>query len=268
MKLGLVQMQVCADKEENLNRAKAAVARLAEQGAEFVVLPEMFCCPYENSAFSAYAECYGDAVTTALSETARENRVYLVGGSSPERDGDRLYNTSFVYDRAGNLIARHRKAHLFDINIPNGQVFCESDTFTAGDEVTVFDTEFGKIGLCICFDMRFPELCRKMVLLGAQLIVCPAAFNRTTGPAHWELMHRARAVDNQVFVAAAAPAADEDASYVSYGHSLAVNPWGEVLVQADENPCEILAELDFTKNEEIRASLPLLSGMRPNLYKL
>jgi len=268
MKLGLVQMSVCADKTENLQRAKEGVARLSAQGADLVVLPEMFCCPYENAAFPVYAEGYGERVTNTLSEIAREHQIYLVGGSIPEREGERLYNTSFVFDRAGNLLARHRKAHLFDINLPGRQVFFESDTFTAGEEVTVFDTEFGKIGLCICFDMRFPELCRKMVLMGAQLIVCPAAFNRTTGPAHWELMHRSRAVDNQVYVAAVSPAADERASYVAYGHSLAVSPWGDVLVQAGEAQAELLVELDFEKNSEIRASLPLLSGRKPNLYQL
>ena len=268
MKLGLVQMRVSADKAENLSRAKAAVKRLAERGAEFVVLPEMFCCPYENSAFPVYAEGFGRGVTTALSDIAREYQLYLVGGSIPEREGDAIYNTSFVFSPEGECIARHRKAHLFDVNIPNGQVFCESDTLTAGDAVTVFDTAFGKVGLCICFDIRFPELCRKMALLGANLIVCPAAFNRTTGPMHWELLFRARAVDNQVFVCGVSSAADESASYVAYGHSIAVNPWGEVLVQAGEEEGEYLVEFEPRNVEKVRASLPLLSGLRPNLYKL
>ena len=268
MKLGMIQMQVCADKDENLRRAKAGVERLAAQGADLVVLPEMFCCPYETAAFPMYAESFGETVTETLSTIAREYNVILVGGSMPEREHERLYNTSFVFDRAGTLIARHRKAHLFDINLPGRQVFCESDTFTAGEDITVFDTEFGNIGLCICFDIRFPELSRKMALLGAQLIVCPAAFNRTTGPVHWELLCRARAVDNQVFFAAVSPAADESASYVAYGHSLAVSPWGDVLVQAEEKPTELLVELDFAQNNEIRASLPLLTGLRPELYQL
>ena len=268
MKLGLVQMRVCASKEENLKTAADAIRRLAERGAELVVLPEMFCAPYENSAFLTYAEGFGGLVTETLSRLAREHGVYLVGGSMPEREGDALYNTSFVFSPAGECIARHRKVHLFDVNIPNGQVFCESDTFTAGEEVTVFDTAFGKVGLCICFDIRFPELYRKMALLGAQLIVCPAAFNRTTGPVHWELLHRARAVDYQVFVCGCSPATDASASYVAYGHSIAVSPWGEVLAQAGEEVCELLVDLDFAKNDEIRKSLPLIEGMRPNLYKL
>ena len=268
MKLGLVQMRVSANKEENLAVAHAAVGRLSARGADIVVLPEMFCCPYENSAFPVYAEAFGEGVTTALSETAKEFGVYLVGGSMPEREGEALYNTSFVFDPEGACIARHRKVHLFDINVPGGQVFCESDVFTAGEEVTVFETKFGKIGLCICFDIRFPELSRKMALMGADLIVCPAAFNRTTGPAHWELLHRTRAVDNQLFVCAASPARDETASYVAYGHSMAVSPWGEILAEAGEGECELLVELNLAKNDEIRASLPLMSGLKPNLYKL
>lgn len=266
MKLGLVQMSVCEDKNVNLKTAEQAVETLASQGADLVVLPEMFCCLYENSAFVKNAESDSGCVTKALSEMARKNHVYLVGGSMPESDGGKLYNTSFVFDESGARIARHRKAHLFDIDVPGGQFFRESDTFTAGDEVTVFETKYGKIGLCICFDMRFPELARKMVQQGAQLILCPAAFNNTTGPAHWEIMHRARAVDNQVFVAAAAPASDETAPYISYGHSMAVSPWGEILAQAGRGAENLLVELDFAKNDEIRTSLPLLSGLRPELY--
>ena len=156
MKLGVVQMNVCENKTKNLKTAAESVKKLAKQGAEIVVLPEMFCCPYENAAFVREAETEGGMVTTALSQMARENRVILIGGSMPEQADGKLYNTSFVYDADGTRIARHRKAHLFDINVPNGQVFCESDTFTAGEEMTVFETNLGTFGLCICFDMRFP----------------------------------------------------------------------------------------------------------------
>lgn len=266
MKLGLIQMNVCENKSENLKTAAESVKNLAKQGAEIIVLPEMFCCPYENAAFTREAESEGGTVNAALSEMAKENRVILIGGSMPEKDGGKLYNTSFVYDENGVRIARHRKAHLFDINVPNGQVFCESDTFTAGEEVTVFETKLGTFGLCICFDMRFPELVRTMALRGAQAIFCPAAFNRTTGPAHWEVMHRSRAIDNQLYVVSVAPAENPSASYRSYGHSIVVSPWGDVLEQAGSEACSFCMDIDLTKNEEIRKSLPLLSGLRPKLY--
>lgn len=267
MKLGLVQMNVCENKTKNLKTAAESVKKLAKQGAEIVVLPEMFCCPYENAAFTRECEAEGGMVTTALAEMARENRVILIGGSMPEEADGKLYNTSFVYDADGTRIARHRKAHLFDINVPNRQVFCESDTFTAGEEMTVFETNLGTFGLCICFDMRFPELTRVMALRGAQVIFCPAAFNNTTGPAHWEVMHRSRAIDNQLYVVSVAPAENPNASYQSYGHSIVVSPWGDVLAQADREECSFCVDIDLTKNDEIRKSLPLLSGLKPKLYE-
>ena len=163
----------------------------------------------------------------------------------PERDDTRIYNTSFVFDPTGTCVARHRKMHLFDIDVRGGQRFFESETFTAGDSVTVFDTPFGKLGLCICFDMRFPELARCMALSGAQAIVAPAAFNMTTGPAHWELLFRQRAVDNQLFTLGVAPARDAAGPYVSYGNSLVCSPWGDVMARAGSEPALLLVGRGF-----------------------
>ena len=125
--------------------------------------------------------------------------IWLVGGSLPELEGDRVYNTSYVFDPEGRQVAKHRKMHLFDIDVAGGQSFRESATLSPGEQVTVFDTPWGRMGLCICFDLRFEELCRLMVLEGARVLLAPAAFNMTTGPAHWELLLRQRAVDNQCF---------------------------------------------------------------------
>ena len=190
-----------------------------------------------------------------------------MGGSIPEREHGKLYNTSFVYDRKGKEIAFCRKSHLFDIDVKGGQRFFESETFSAGDNITVFDTEFGKMGLCICFDMRFPELSRIMALEGAVAVIVPAAFNMTTGPLHWELMFRQRAVDNQLFTVGAAPARDEQGCYVSYAHSIVCSPWGKVLAQAGTDPELLVAELDLSENERVRAQLPLLSARRPDVYE-
>ena len=186
----------------------------------------------------------------------------------PEADGERIYNTSFVFDPAGRQAAFHRKMHLFDIDVKGGQRFMESETFTAGDSVTVFDTPFGKLGLCICFDLRFPELARCMALAGARAIVTPAAFNMTTGPAHWELLFRQRAVDNQLFTLGVAPARDEQGPYVSYGNTILCSPWGEVLARAGSAPALLLADVDLNQNESIRAQLPLLSARRTDVYRL
>ena len=180
----------------------------------------------------------------AGSESDGRQGIYLAAGSIPEVDEEgRVYNTAYVFDRGGRQIAKHRKMHLFDINVTGGQYFKESDTLTAGDQVTVFDSEFGKMGICICFDM-------------------------TTGPAHWELSFRARALDNQVYVLGAAPARDAHSSYTSWGHSIVVNPWGQVLGQLDEREGCLIQELDLDEVVRIRRDLPLLRSRRLDLYRL
>ena len=268
MRTALIQMPVTADKAENLTVARDYVRRAADGGAQLAVLPEMFCCLYTNEAFRANAEPAGGPVHTAMAGLARETGLWLVAGSMPEADGERIYNTSFVFDPAGRQAAFHRKMHLFDIDVKGGQRFMESETFTAGDSVTVFDTPFGKLGLCICFDLRFPELARCMALAGARAIVTPAAFNMTTGPAHWELLFRQRAVDNQLFTLGVAPSRDEQGPYVSYGNTILCSPWGEVLARAGSAPALLLADVDLNQNESIRAQLPLLSARRTDVYRL
>ncbi|MCD8342121.1 MAG: carbon-nitrogen hydrolase family protein [Clostridiales bacterium] len=258
MKLALVQMRVSADKAENLSAAAAAVAAAAGQGAELVMLPEMFCCPYDTRCFPVYGEPAGGPVWQALGRMAAENRVWLVGGSMPELEGGRVYNTSFVFSPAGEQAARHRKVHLFDIDVAGGQRFMESDTLSPGAGCTVFDTPFGRFGLCICFDIRFPALAREMAEAGAKAILVPAAFNMTTGPLHWELLLRARAVDNQLFTAACAPARDAGAGYVSYGHSLVADPWGAVLADGGTEAGILYAELDLGTVAAVRRQIPVL----------
>lgn len=268
MKLAVIQMPVTADKAQNIETMRARVARAAQAGAQMAVLPEMWNCPYTNDCFARYAEPAQGESRQALRDAARAAEIYLVGGSIPERDGERVYNTSFVFAPDGSQIARHRKVHLFDIDVQGGQRFFESETFSAGREVTTFDTPYGRFGLCICFDLRFPELARCMALRGADAIVVPAAFNMTTGPAHWELLFRQRAVDNQLFTVGAAPARDEHGPYVSYANSIVCSPWGTVLARADTGDELLLCELDFAENERIRAQLPLLSARRCDVYEL
>ncbi len=266
MRLAMIQMDVVHDKEQNLAHAAALVRQAAWQGIDLAVLPEMFCCPYSNKYFRDYGEREGGPTWTALSGLAREQGIYLVGGSMPELHEGKVYNTSYVFDRRGEQIAKHRKAHLFDIDVEGGQKFQESAVLTPGDEVTVFDTEFGKIGLCICFDFRFQELSKVMADRGAQLIVVPAAFNMTTGPAHWELLFRQRAVDNQVFTVGVAPARNEHEEYVSYANSILADPWGRVLARGGTGEEILVAEIDFAQNESIRRQLPIRAARREELY--
>lgn len=261
-------MKVGPDKAQNI---KNAVRLIKEAGkkVDLVVLPEMFNCPYQTDQFPLYAEVAEESPTLeAVSQAARKAKVYLVAGSIPEREEGRIYNTSFIYNPDGELIGRHRKMHLFDIDVPGQIQFKESETLTPGDEVTVVDTDFGKIGVAICYDMRFPELSRLMTLQGAELLVFPGAFNLTTGPAHWEILSRVRALDNQVYLAACSPARDVKASYVAYGHSLVADPWGEVLVQAGTGEEIIYAGIEGSYLQKVRQELPLLKNRRKDLYNV
>ena len=267
MKLAMVQMRVTEDKKVNLGHARNMIETAAKNGAQLVVLPEMFNCPYSNRYFPVFAEEKGGESWQAMAQAAKTTGVYLVAGSMPQREDGKIYNTSYVFNPEGREIALHQKMHLFDVDV-EGIRFFESKTLSPGSGVTVFDTPFGKFGLCICFDIRFPELSRLMALRGARMILAPGAFNMTTGPAHWELAMRSRAVDNQVFVAGIAPAREECAGYVSYANSLVSDPWGTVIYRCGEGEELALVDLDFAQADVIRAQLPLLSARRTDVYQL
>jgi predicted amidohydrolase len=272
MKNGLniasIQLAQKATKPETSAHIRALLASIPDGAADLIMLPEMWNGPYEAKRFPDFAEPEGGPSWQFLSALAKERHVYLCGGSVAEREDDRVYNTAYVFDPDGRQIAKHRKMHLFDIDVKGGQRFFESDTLSPGNDVTVFSTPFCKMGLCICYDFRFPELARLMVDAGAKVILVPAAFNMTTGPAHWELLFRQRAVDNQVYTVGVAPARDPSASYQSWGHSIVCSPWGEVLMQADEKESVAITSLDLDRVDEIRRQLPLLLQRRTDVYRL
>ena len=269
MPVALCQTPSVENKEQSLEAAGRYIEKAAAGGAKLVVLPEMFCCPYKNSAFPVYAEPAGGSIWRFLSGAAKANRVVLVGGSFPEKgEGGSIYNTSFVFDQRGEQIGRHRKMHLFDIDIPGGQRFRESDVLTAGNDICVADTPWGKIGVLLCFDVRFPELARLLALAGAGAIVVPAAFNMTTGPLHWELVMQARAIDNFTYILACAPARDENASYVSYANSMVVSPWGKTLARLGAEPDILYHQLDMDSITAGQAQIPVLNARRTDLYEI
>ena len=269
IKLALCQMDVIDDKERNLKKATEMIAESVEKNADFIVLPEMFNCPYSNDKFIEYQEEeHASPTLNLISSLASENNVYILSGSIPEKDNGNLYNTSYLFGRDGKIIAKHRKMHLFDIDVKDRITFKESDVLTAGNDFTIADTEFGKIGIGICYDIRFPELARIMVEEGALILLYPGAFNLTTGPAHWELLFRSRALDNQVFCVGVAPALNKNASYHSYGHSIITNPWGEVIAKADEKEELVIAEITLNEIKKVREELPLLKNKRKDLYEL
>lgn len=265
MRISLIQMKVLKTPTENIEKIKKLVGLAKEQGADIAVLPEMCVCAYENSSFVEYAMDENSDTVRMLSCIARDNGIYLIAGSIPEKDNDNIYNTSFVFAPSGERIAKHRKMHLFDIDVENGQYFKESDTFSYGNDVTVFETKWGKIGVMICYDIRFPELSRLMAD-DVTAVIVPASFNYTTGPEHWELLFRCRAVDNQIYMMGCASATDDAQSYRSWGHSIITDPWGRVVKQLGTEEDILTCDIDPDYCMNIRKQLPLLKHRRRDIY--
>lgn len=278
IKVALCQMNVVDNKEKNIKKAIAMISKAKKKGAELAILPEMFNCPYENEKFVEYSEVAEDSYTLkSISSIAKEKNIHVLAGSIPEKviakDNENnpveyIYNTSFLFDDNGKILGFHRKIHLFDIDVKDKVYFKESDTLKAGNEVTVIDTKFGKIGIAICYDIRFGELSRLMVLKGAKLLIFPGAFNLTTGPAHWKLLFRTRALDNQVFTIGVSPALDRDFSYNAYGHSIVCNPWGEAIAEGSYGEDLIISEIDLEEITKIREEIPMLNNRRTDIYEL
>ena len=269
IKIASLQMKVMEDKEQSIERFAELIGNGAADGADIISLGEMWNCPYQTENFPVWAEPEKGDTWLAMSTIARKNNAYLVGGSIPElgEDGN-IYNTCYVFDRKGNQIGKHRKVHLFDIYAHGEQVFKESDTLTGGNTFDTFETEWCPMAVNICFDIRFPESARIPALAGAKVIFNPASFNMTTGPAHWELAFRQRAVENQVYMVGTADAQTPEAGYVSYGHSVITDPWGRVIMQMDEKEGHNITEIDLDYIDEVRQRLPLLSARRTDIYSL
>lgn len=264
-KVAVCQIRTELELAETMAKAERMLREAAEKGANIAVLPEMFNCPYSKEYFKQFAALGHEATVAAMSGWAKELGIIVVGGSVPELEGDKLYNTSFVFDEAGVQIAKHRKVHLFDIDVP-GMRFRESSTFTPGEDITVFDTSYGRMGLAVCFDVRFPELFRAMAVRGAQVIFLPAQFNMKTGPAHWESTLKTRAVDNELFFVAASAARYEGFNYECWGHSMVIDPYGVILSGCDEKEQIIYADIDLDRLQEVRRQLPTFLHLRRDVY--
>lgn len=262
--LGLVQMPVSVVKKENHACARRMITEAAKQGAELIVLPEMWNTPYNTAVFRDYAEVEGGASWQMLSDLARELGVHIVGGSIAELDDEeRVYNTAFVFDSQGRQIAKHRKWHLFDIDVDGGQSFKESEVLSPGDGATIFDALGWRIGLGICFDIRFPVQAEAMAKEGVEMVIYPGAFNPTTGPLHWELLFRARAMDLQAWSVGVAPARDPNSNYTSWANSLVVDPWGTVRTCLGISSSVQLLQVDRAVVQAVRTQIPI--GRQVNL---
>ena len=277
LKLALIQLAAGPDKAANLAHARAKVLEASKAGANLIVLPECFNSLYGTKYFPQYAETLLPSPPNpaqspsfhVLAALAAETRAYLLGGSIPEYapDTQKYHNTALLFGPDGALLATHRKVHLFDIDIPGKITFRESEVLAPGNKITLADLPpFGKVAVAICYDIRFPELATIAAREGAFLLLYPGAFNTTTGPLHWALQARARAMDNQVYVAVCSPARDAAADYQAYGHSMVVDPNAEVLAEAQEGEEIVYADLKDERITEIRKGIPLVGQRRFNVY--
>jgi predicted amidohydrolase len=266
MRVALVQMTSIDDVGANLAAASALVEQAAERGAVFVALPENFAFLRREGAPIACAQGLDGEIVGRLRSLARRLGVRILGGSFPEAvPGDtRVHNTSVLVSPQGEIEAVYRKIHLFDVDLAasGGGVYRESAAVAPGAEVVVARTPDAVIGLSVCYDLRFPELYRALAARGAQLLTVPSAFTRETGKDHWEVLLRARAIENQAFVLAPAQCGRHSETRASHGRSLIVDPWGLVLAQAGDRPGVVIADCDLAELARIRASLPALTHRR------
>ena len=257
MKVAAVQLKCSSEQSDNFSRAAALIRSAAQQGAELVVLPELFASLGRTSHMREVAEPLDGPTLAWAQSAAQANNCALIAGSFIERDGDALFNTSVAVGADGSLLGRYRKIHLFDVDI-EGARSKESDTFSSGTDPVVVDINGLRVGLTICYDLRFPELFRAEADQGADIIVVPAAFTATTGRDHWELLLRARAVENQTMIIAAAQWGTSPDGIDRYGHSLIIDAWGRVLADAGpDNDTVVVAEFDAELQADIRKRMPL-----------
>ena len=253
MKIALCQMKVAPSKEKNLEIASLFIERAKLSDAEIIVLPEMFNTPYTNSYISNNAEEYHGTTYEFLKEASKG--IILIGGSIPEKSGDKIYNTTYAFEN-GVELGKYRKINLFDVDYDDLS-YHESDFISPGTEYTVIETSIGIIGLAICFDLRFPKLFQKLEEKNPFLYLVPGAFNNISGPAHYQLLGRARALDTQSYFALCSPASDKEAEYCPYGHSMVIDPWGKVLYELDDGEGIILQNIDKEYVNQVRNKLPI-----------
>lgn len=270
MKVALCQMNSGDEVEANRASAGELLAAAAEGGADLACLPEVWTCLGSAKRHREVAEPVPGPTSEWLAEIARANGMWVHGGSILESGGDdgKVFNTSLLFDRSGELVARYRKIHLFDVQLPGQPPIRESFSYTAGDEVVTAETEFGRAGLSICYDVRFPELYRALVAQGAELLFVPAAFTYETGKDHWDVLLRARAIEEQAFVIAAAQWGTwgpPEQNRRCFGNSLVADPWGRVVARAEDGVGVTFAELDLEEVRRVREALPALRHRRLNL---
>jgi predicted amidohydrolase len=267
MRVALCQANSGDDVPANEQQVFALLDEAVSGDADLAALPEVWPCQGSAAQVRAAAEPIPGPRTRRLSEVASGHGIWVHGGSVLELDGDRVFNTSVLFDRSGELVASYRKIHLFDADPPNAVPSRESAVFGAGDQVVTAETEFGRAGMSICYDLRFPELYRMLATQGSTLLFVPAAFRYETGVDHWEVLLRARAIEDQAYVVAAAQWGtwgSEGKQRRNYGRSLVADPWGRIVAEAPEGIGVTFADLDLREVERVREMLPALRHRRLN----
>lgn len=267
-RIAAIQMTSGTDIAENLQQAKKWIGQAAAEGAQLIILPEMFALfGIDQGEKIKIREEYGRGLLQDfLSREAAQHGVWLVGGTIPlatKVTPNKVTATCLVFDAQGNAVARYDKIHLFDVTVAlTGETYHESATVLAGNEICVLTTPVGKLGLAVCYDIRFPEMFRAMQQQAVDVIVLPAAFTFTTGAAHWDVLLRARAIENQVYLLAAAQSGVHANGRKTYGHSMVVDPWGQVVACLPAEPGVVIAELDLGYLAKVRQTFPVLMHRR------
>jgi predicted amidohydrolase len=265
VRVALCQTNCGEDVAANEAQVFGLLEEAAAAGVDLIALPEVWPCQGSAPQMRAAAEPLDGPRVTRLAQVASRHHIWVHGGSVLELEGERVFNTSILFDRAGELVATYRKIHLFDADPPGAVPSRESHLFTPGDKVVTAETEFGRAGMSICYDLRFPELYRELVVLGATILFVPAAFRHETGKDHWEVLLRARAIEDQAFVVAAAQWGTwgpEGRERRNFGASLVADPWGRVIARAPDGVGVTLAELDLQEVGRVRDVLPALRHRR------
>lgn len=262
----VVQLQSGDDVEANLQAVRQSVLTAAHRGAKLVVLPENFAFFGAEQERTEVAEELGAGgpIQECLSQLSREHGLYLIGGGMPERsiDAKRPYNTCAVWDPAGRVLARYRKIHLFDVTLPSGDTMHESRSTMPGDTVVVVDVEGFRVGLSVCYDLRFPMLFAELRRCGADVLVVPAAFTQQTGIDHWRPLLQARAIENQCWLLAAAQWGVHPGARATFGHSMIIDPWGTVVAESPNRPAVAVARLDRESIRSVRSRIPCFEHRR------
>jgi predicted amidohydrolase len=260
-----VQMRSGRDPLKNRDDAVSLVREAADRGANYVQTPEMTSLVERSrtALFEKVGAPERDPTLAAMQQVARERGIVVHMGSLAVRAADKIANRAYVIDATGDILAAYDKIHLFDVNLPNGESWRESATYSGGDRAVLAETPWGLLGLTICYDVRFAALYRALAEAGASFLSAPACFTKQTGEAHWHVLHRARAIETGSFMISAAQGGHHEDGRDTFGHSIIVDPWGRILAEADTEPGVILAEIDVGEVAKARGRIPVLDHARP-----